>query len=201
VPVLLCVVLIAGVRLLGRDVASFGSDPGPAASSETGIGQALFERQRQNSEVMERLAGTFMGLPLACVEFPSGKGLGLAQNGQMLVATGEAAIVFHEYDLARVVYEVGVVGMLAVLLLRLSFLVLTWQSLVFPAPSARRWLDLRRAGLAAVAAWAVGQTCFNHVGCTFAWLVAAVVMATFEIERRSVRLRGDALSLSRQTQP
>jgi hypothetical protein len=160
-------------------------DRSPTHANELGVTQAIFERHQHSGEnSTERIMNTLLGVPLACAAFPAGNGLGTAQNGQIVLDTGAGDIVFHEYDLARVTFEVGIVGLIAVVVARLSTLIGLWRALAGGPHLPAGWRDLRRVTFAALSVWFLGNTCFNHVGCTFAWVIAAVAFSTVERESR-----------------
>lgn len=155
----------------------------PTEADDSNVASAILVRQRADTvSTADRIYGTLMGLPLACNEFPLGNGIGSAQNAQLLLSTGAAEIVFHEYDLARVVFEVGIVGLAGVVLCRLAALYVLWRSFWRRAGPPSPWLDLRRAAFAAAGIWFVGNTTYDHVAATFAWVIVAVAFATLEMD-------------------
>ena len=130
----------------------------------------------------ERIFGMIEQPWLAVQEVPAGVGLGLGQSvGAMMKAQLPTKVAF-ESELARIVLEIGVFGLIAVVIMRVSVIATLWTTCRSARPE---FLPIRLASLVAVGLYFASVTYFGHVASTFAWLVVLVALATCELETRA----------------
>jgi hypothetical protein len=156
------------------------ADPNP--HQQIGIITGTAARHKVSDSFTERAMNVIIELLSALDENAAGNGLGSGQIGEAAYEVGTRKLRAYEGELARTVYETGIIGLFAVGLCRVSLLLLLWRSLVHDFGQLTRLAFLRRASLGALAVFFAGNTCFSHVASSFVWIIAAVALATCEIE-------------------
>lgn len=113
---------VVGLLAVGAGAAAMVLMPEsePTAVDEPGITQALTTRHKATGEgAWARILDTWMQVPEAIAYDPIGCGLGQTQTGGQVVATGKAGWIF-EFELARIVFEVGLIGLLGTVAIRVG---------------------------------------------------------------------------------
>ena len=105
----------------------------------------------------------------------TGYGYGVTQVGAMLHSTGAWGLPSHETELARVIVEVGVLGFLGVLCMRVGLLLAVVEALRRARNPGRR--NALTITLLALCFFLATNTIFDHVGSAFAWLTAGIALA------------------------
>ncbi len=154
---------------------------------EFGLASSTFVRFRMGDSVYSRTIGLFYDPWAAMQEVPVGVGLGSAQSASAMLKVRMPTTVFFESELGRIVLEIGVIGLLAVILLRFSVVAALWASSIRSSSSeqARLFAPLRMTSFVTAGLFLVGMTYVNHIGATFAWTIVLIALATCEIEARS----------------
>ena len=120
----------------------------------------------------------------AIVEIPTGRGLGQGQQAENAVSSGQRRFAGYETEMARIVFEIGDLGLFGVLLFRLIVMLILTSSLLTAVQTPLPLHYLRKTTIIALGLFLLTNTVFDHVASTFAWIIAAVALATFEIELR-----------------
>lgn len=123
---------------------------------------------------------------------PDGIGIGRCQSYEWkkAVAAGEKTPgAWYEMEYARIIVEVGLVGLLGVLIMRLSFLWVVWQTYIRSRSRAGSLFpNLPAASMLALSLFFVGNILvFDHVACFYAWTVGVMTLAAFEAEAGRIR--------------
>jgi hypothetical protein len=174
--------IIAAIWLAMSYNPSSNLGPSWGSSESTSIWNAVFQRHGSSDTVAQR-ASSYVSTALRALETPLGNGLGV---GQTLADVDVDAVsgrrrALSDSEVTRIILELGVIGLIAVIGGRLAVVVVLWRSLAV-ASRYPRFVQLRRVSLVAVALFFVHNVAFDHVACTFAWVIATVALATFEIE-------------------
>ena len=180
------VLIIVLVGALGYGYLSFHR-PTSRAELDISVTNAVFVRHARADSVMDRFTSLIQQFSDATSDVPLGNGLGLNQIGGQAVDSGHRALVSYEAELARLVAEVGVLGVLGVVIIRLGLLLAlfhAWRS--FPASALRDALLLT---MVTIAMFLVGNTAFNHVAAGFVWPIAAIALAWSAARPASVQRR------------
>jgi hypothetical protein len=170
------------VVILILAVAWYFGSAGSGVPGQIGIIRGTAARHEVSDSFTERGMSVINELLSALEEDSSGNGLGRGQGGEAAYQTGSRRLQVYEGELARIVYELGIIGLFAVGMCRLSLLLVLWNSLARDSGPPRPLACFRKASLGALAVFFAGNTCFSHVASGFAWIIAALALATFEIE-------------------
>jgi hypothetical protein len=170
-----CIIVVMGLNnaLSVEPVADLGM-----------AGSAFARHARPGTDTFEdRLWMMFGGLPQQWSETPLGTGLGAGQVGGVAAEEGHRALVAYEMELGRIQYEVGFLGLAAILFYRGSVLWNLWlaftQSRLQPTSPLQQ---LRRCSILTLALFFMYNTCYDHVASSLTWIVAAVAFATLRLE-------------------
>ena len=106
---------------------------------------------------------------------PLGNGFGLSQIGGKAVDTGRRILVSYEAELARLVAEIGILGLFGVLVIRIGLLLVLFQAWREMVVSPTR--DVVFLSIVTLSLFFVGNTAFNHVAAGFVWPIAAIALA------------------------
>jgi hypothetical protein len=156
---------------------------------EFGLASSTFVRFTSGGDPSGRLLSILHDPWVAIQEVPAGVGLGVGQSASAMMKVPLPVTVRLESELGRVVLEIGIVGLLAVIVFRISVLRTLWTSGggFFDSAQSTVFVPLRMASFVAVGTFFAGMTYINHVGATFAWLIVMIALGTCEIEARSMR--------------
>jgi hypothetical protein len=180
-PAVVLGMVLAVVGLLLSGSSESEEEPGQQATVD--IVHGTFSRHQEEGDSVEDRSSMMLGAVVhALTEFPVGNGLGTGQQAEGAAGSGSRSYRGYEPEPARIVFEIGVVGFLGVVLMRAATVLVLGMSLI--SPSEAHWHYLRKASVPAVLLFLATNTVFNHVACTFAWIIVAVALATFEIEAR-----------------
>lgn len=135
----------------------------------------VFVRHAHSDTVLDRVSSWGEQLSDAATEVPLGNGFGMNQIGAQAIETGRHALKSYEAELARLVAEVGVLGLLGVLLIRIGLLVALFHAWWRMPESALR--DVLLLSMVTLSLLFVGNTAFNHVASGFVWPIAAIALA------------------------
>ncbi|GMQ81801.1 MAG: hypothetical protein BMS9Abin05_1237 [Rhodothermia bacterium] len=135
----------------------------------------VFIRQSRSDSVLDRFGSWATQLSDAIDTVPLGNGFGVNQIGGRAVETGRRVLVSYEAELARLVAEVGVPGVLGVLVIRIGLLLVLFHAWRGMVNSPVR--DALLLSIAALSLFFVSNTAFNHVAAGFVWPIAAIALA------------------------
>ena len=139
------------------------------------IATVVFERHRKSDSFMGRGAIWEDNFVEAISQAALGEGFGIGQVGGAYVATGESQLLRHEYELARIVSETGLIGLIGTLLLRI-WIIYKLFSIWIRLPNSAN-----RSGLfvcvIAVLIFLLRNNAFDHVASGFSWPLIAISMA------------------------
>jgi hypothetical protein len=178
VAALVLMVMVGGVAL---------AIPEPEETEEqqqVGLMNGTLMRHRDGDSVEERSTYLFRHILMGMTERPLGSGLGTGQFGDAAFSEGSRLITAHEGELGRVIWEIGVLGFLAVGLLRAGVVVTVLASLFRRDRAVPGLYYLRWAALPAVSLLFLTNLVFDHVANTFTWVIVALTLATLEIDAR-----------------
>lgn len=174
------VVVLVGLGVLGLLVLQTAENQ-MAEDSEVNLTNALTRRHKTADSVTERLTSFYGQVPEALWEAPTGCGIGITQTAQTAVGGGVG--MAYEFDLARVAYEIGVVGFLGVLLFRLGMPVIVWRFLLASnRTAAKGWQAVCWPSFWVLALMPTMMITANHVLATFLTVVLVCVLAVAERE-------------------
>jgi hypothetical protein len=154
---------------------------------EVTLASGVFVRHSRSDSVLDRLGSWGSQLAHASYDVPLGNGFGLSQIGGQAVDTGYRVLVSYEAELARLVAEVGVLGLLGVLIIRIGLLLALIQAWREMAESPTR--DIVLLSIVTLSLFFVGNTAFNHVAAGFVWPIAAIALAWTSNGERTHRAR------------
>jgi hypothetical protein len=149
--------------------------PTTQAELEVTLTSGVFVRHSRSDSVLERLGSWGTQLSDASVAVPLGNGFGLNQVGGRAVDTGRRVLASYEAELARLVAEVGILGVLGVLIIRVGLLLTLFNAWREMAASPTR--NALLVSIAALGLFFVTNTAFNHVAAGFVWPIAAIALA------------------------
>ena len=161
--------------------------PTTRAELNVSLTSAVFIRHARADSVLDRLGSWFWQFSDAASNVPFGNGLGSNQIGGQAVDTGHRALVSYEAELARLVAEIGLIGVLGVLLIRIGLLLAIFHAWRNMADSALR--DTLLLTMATISLFFVGNTAFNHVAAGFVWPIASIALAWSAAGLASARSR------------
>ena len=168
----LLVIIIVGA--LGYSYLSFNR-PMSQVEPEITVTSGVFVRHSRADSVTHRLGSWGRQLLDATKNVPFGNGFGTNQVGAKAVSTGQRVLTSYEAELARLVAEVGVVGLLGVLVVRFGLLLALFHAWSTMPSSPSR--DSVLLSMATLSMFFVTNTAFNHVAAGFAWPIAAIALA------------------------
>src|SRR5438128_6469473 len=102
-----------------------------------------------------------------------GKGMGIGQQAEGAAQVAVLRYVGYETEMARIVGEIGLTGLLGVVICRLSISLTLWNSLARVRRQPTSLDHFRKVSLVAIGIAFVSNTAFNHVPCAFTWIIAA----------------------------
>jgi hypothetical protein len=172
--------LVVAAVIMGE----FQDSDDPSASHTADLMTGTFSRHEVSDSVESRGEWMLVSVLDAIVEVPTGRGLGQGQQAENAVSSGRRRFSGYETEMARIVFEIGDLGLFGVLFFRAAVVLLLLGSLFTAGESDTPLHYLRKTSIAALALFLITNTAFNHVACTFCWTIAAVALATFEIELR-----------------
>jgi hypothetical protein len=149
--------------------------PTSRAELEVSLTSGVFVRHSRSDSVLDRLGSWGSQLSDASVAVPLGNGFGLNQVGGRAVDTGRRVLASYEAELARLVAEVGILGVLGVLFIRVGLLLALFHAWRGMAVSPTR--DALFISMATLSLFFVSNTAFNHVAAGFVWPIAAMALA------------------------
>jgi hypothetical protein len=162
----------------------FDESDDPVASNTADIMTGTFRRHEVSDSVESRGGWMLASILDAIVEIPTGRGLGQGQQAENAVSSGQRRFAGYETEMARIVFEIGDLGLFGVLLFRLIVMLILTSSLLTAVQTPLPLHYLRKTTIIALGLFLLTNTVFDHVASTFAWIIAAVALATFEIELR-----------------
>ena len=172
--------LLVAALLMGE----FQESDDPSARHTADLITGTFSRHEVSDTVESRGEWMLLSVLDALVEVPTGRGLGQGQQAENAVSSGRRRFAGYETEMARIVFEIGDLGLFGVLFFRGAVILLLSASLLTTHETDTPLHYLRKTSIAALGLFVITNTAFNHVACTFCWTVAAVALATFEIELR-----------------
>jgi hypothetical protein len=178
---------VVGLLAVGAGGAAmvFMPESEPSAGDEPGITQALTTRHKAaGGGALERILETWMQVPEAIAYDPIGCGLGQTQTGGQVVATGQAGGIF-EFELARIVFEVGLVGLLGTVAIRVGVPLLFYRHLPRSLrPNANPWHAVWWPTVWYTALMLPMHLAYDHVAVTYLAVAMACGYAAAERENR-----------------
>lgn len=167
------------IVVIGGSVVVLGGSTGDhlfGKPDDTSIVDALLTRHSKADGVTDRLEWIVMNTPMALLDVPLGTGLGRGQTGQKAVDDSHYAFVY-EVELARIVYEIGAVGLTGVLVWRvgLPMLLVGRARLGWRQPSI--WAAVWYPSWVYMPLGIVMYLCFDHVMATFLLVVTSAGLA------------------------
>jgi hypothetical protein len=154
-------------------------------SDQVSIVNATLTRHQESDTVERRGSWILESVLYAMANAPLGTGLGRGQLAEGMVTGGARSFGGYEPEPARIVFEIGILGLAGVLLFRGAIVLVLLVSLAAATDRALPLHYLRKTSIPALFLFLSANTVFDHVASTFAWIIAAVALATFEIELRS----------------
>lgn len=167
----LLAVIIVGA--LGYTYLSVGF-PTSQPKAEVSLTSGVFVRHSRSDTILDRVGSWGNQLLHASENVPLGNGFGLNQIGGKAVDTGRRVLVTYEAELARLVAEVGVLGVFGVLAIRIGLLIALFHAWRRMAASPTR--DALLLSMATLSLFFVSNTAFNHVAAGFVWPIAAIAL-------------------------
>lgn len=169
-------VVVAALLLLTSFLLLRGTDSVENAGGP-GIGRAIFTRHMKADTIEDRVSWILGSVPAAALDVPLGTGLGRGQTGQKMANDRFYAFIY-EIELARIVFEIGVLGLAAALLTRIAVPLILWQAWGRAGPRRRlQWEAAWYPTLAVFPLLIMMYNCFDHVMATFALIITAVGIA------------------------
>jgi hypothetical protein len=179
-------VLLACI-LAGLTFFSHSDDEG--YNSQVGLIEGTFARHQFGDSIADRAAHTTGGLPTVLEDTPLGHGLGAGQGGEA-AASGAGNRQYQagaEQELPRIAWEIGIIGLLGILIFRTTLLTVLGLAWFRNRGSSPAMYHLRRVSLLTILMYFAYNTVFDHVASTFTWIITTVALASFEIEAREKR--------------
>ncbi|HIJ83661.1 MAG TPA: hypothetical protein HPQ00_05575, partial [Magnetococcales bacterium] len=138
----------------------------------------VMERHAKSDSVMDRFDSMNQYLIQSIFEEPMGNGFGVGQVGGAYFATGERKFLRYEQELPRMVSEIGIVGTLGVLMLRI-WIIWTLMQACWRLPVGTGQSGLLVCTLS-ILAFFMQNTAFDHVASGFVWPMLAISLAWAE---------------------
>jgi hypothetical protein len=117
----------------------------------------------------DRLTYVLTNLLYGLSRHPLGEGLGIGQNGGSHAIGMAGQSLGYESEWGRIAYEIGPVGLAAVLFIRFAACRRCWQSLSHATDNRTRLVAATT--LPCFAIMSLGWMAFNHTGNSFAWAI------------------------------
>ncbi len=131
----------------------------------------LFVRHASSDRFDDRFSAQVQ-IFLAINEVPFGEGFGSTQAAERARA-GQLSTAVYEAELARVVVEVGVIGLIGVVAARVMWLHLIWSGTRNSGAKSRFGATVCQAGFWAALAFFLHGPAFNHISTTFLCAISA----------------------------
>lgn len=145
--------------------------------NDPGLGNAIFVRHSRADSVETRVLWVLLDPLSALEDVPMGTGLGRGQAGQGAADASNYAFVY-EVELARVVYEIGVLGFLGAVVTRIGVPLILWRAWGDSDVTRRqRWAWAWYPCLALSPFTLNMNICFDHLLATYSMLATAVAIA------------------------
>ena len=181
--------LAARLVLVGRDrqllvltiIAALGygylsiDRPTTQMQLQVSLASGVFVRHAHSDTVLDRVSSWGEQLSHATSRVPLGSGFGTNQIGAQAIETGRHVLKSYEGELARLVAEVGVLGLAGVLIIRIGLL-LTLFHVWWRIPGSPE-RDVLLISMATLCLFFISNTAFNHVAAGFVWPIAAIALA------------------------
>jgi hypothetical protein len=132
----------------------------------------LVHRIENGDSVVERGTYMFNNFYWGMTRHPLGEGLGSGQPGGAHAAGKETQGLGYESEWGRIAFEVGPIGLTAVLLIRFATFRRCWHQFTRAADEQTRLV--LATGLPFFGIMSLGWMAFNHTGNSFAWTVIAL---------------------------
>lgn len=168
----LVVMVVAGGLGFGYLVAD---RPTSQVEFEVTLTSGVFVRHSRSDSVLDRLGSWSEQLAEASDAVPLGNGFGVNQVGGRAVDTGQRKLASYEAELARLVAEVGILGLVGIIVIRIGLLLVLFRAWRDMAHSPAR--NALLLSMAALGAFFVNNSAFNHVAAGFVWPIAAIALA------------------------
>jgi hypothetical protein len=152
--------------------SSMTSSDDQSFDSPTVLTTAVIHRHASSDSIFDRATAMFEQLSMSVQGAPLGAGLGIGQVGGVAVTTGEWRLLVYEGELARIVLETGILGLVGTALLRLG-VVLALFSVRSRLPTGAGRDSALTCALA-VLLFLAGNTAFDHVASGFVWPLIAL---------------------------
>ena len=145
--------------------------------SDPGLSNAIFVRHSRADSVESRVLWVLLDPLHALENVPMGTGLGRGQTGQGAADASNYAFVY-EVELARIVYEIGVLGFLGAVATRIGIPLMLWRAWGSADRTRRRnWAWAWYSCLALFPFTLNMNICFDHLLATYYMLATAVALA------------------------
>ena len=154
---------------------------------EVTLTSGVFVRHSRSDSVMDRLGSWGSQLADASESVPLGNGFGMNQIGGRAVDTGRRVLVSYEAELARLVAEIGLLGVVGVLVIRIGLLLALFHAWREMVESPTR--DALLLSIVTLSLFFVSNTAFNHVAAGFVWPIAGIALAWASNGRKVDRAR------------
>jgi hypothetical protein len=172
-------ILTGGLAVLAVGLALYTADPTEdweALTKQDSLAVGLVGRTTEEGAFSDRIAFVVNNFVSGILNHPLGEGLGLGQPGGNYWKYGErTGQVGYESEWGRIAFEVGPLGLIGVLGIRLGAGLICWRGLRNTNDQYRRLVIA--TALPFFGVMALAKMAFNHVGNSFAWLVIALALA------------------------
>jgi len=156
-------------------------------NQQTDLLGGIFARHQHADTFGERASAQVQVL-LALEEAPLGCGLGCTQAAEKATGANFYSIPMYEAELARVIVEVGAIGLLGIVLTRLVCLLQLWRAST-DAGSSRFAAIVSGGGFWTALVYFAHGPAFNHISSTFVWIAIAVALAGTNLSNQIVARR------------
>jgi hypothetical protein len=177
-----CVLYFRPGQVLGLALAAMlaipflGGDDGGGEDfggrKEKSLTSGLMTRLEEGNVFSDRANYVWTNLILGLTNDPLGAGLGQGQQGAGATARNRGG---YESEFGRIAFEIGPIGLLAVLFMRLSTCRRLWQGLSRELDNSTRIVVA--ASIPYFVAMVFVGMAFNHTGSSFAWAIACLGLA------------------------
>lgn len=178
-------VLLLGLAVVALFAAFLGANPVEdldMISSSDSLAHGLVDRIGNSDSFASRVGFVVDNFIAGITNYPFGAGIGVGQPGGAYASSGRRDIANIESEWGRVAFEVGIFGLLGVLLVRFQVGLICWRAL-------RKTTDVHRRLILATALpffgiMSLGWMAFNHVGSSAAWAVLTFALAAVPATER-----------------
>ncbi|HEX9852253.1 MAG TPA: hypothetical protein VGA68_04530, partial [Woeseiaceae bacterium] len=143
---------------------------GDAVSRPDSLTSGLTYRLSQEDVFQDRAAYVLMNLILGVSNHPLGEGMGVGQPGGKYAASDQS--FSYESEWGRIAFEIGPIGLAAVLFMRFATCQRCWRQLSVATDDRLRLV--LATSLPYFGIMSLGWMAFNHTGNSFAWSVIAL---------------------------